>query len=91
MSSSIPHQDDCIALLNYQAGLGTQMYGRSRNLARCLPDGSIVWQVGGPDTIGDPFTEIYWTEKGLIASSWSCYSCRIDVDTGQLLEKVFTK
>ena len=87
----IPDQEDCIALLNYRAGLGNQMYGRPRNLVRCQPNGDIVWQIGGPDTVADVFTEIHWTEKALVAFSWSCYSCTIDVDTGQFLDKVFTK
>lgn len=40
---AIPEQDDCIVLLNYRAGLASQMYGLPRNLARVHPDGTIAW------------------------------------------------
>ena len=89
---AIPEQDDCLVLLNFHAGLGNQIYGLPRNLARIRPDGTIAWQQGGPDTAAaDPYTAFEWQEKELSVFSWSCHLCIEDIETGKITSCIFTK
>lgn len=89
---AVPGHDDCLVLLDFQAGLGSQMYGLPRNLARVHPDGAIAWQRGGPDTAAaDPFTAFEWLGEELNAFSWSCHLCIVDVETGEITSSLFTK
>jgi outer membrane protein assembly factor BamB len=82
----IPESDDMLLVTNLSyvgSGLGV--------LRRLRPDGTEVWSVEAPGGIADTF--LNGTFKGDVLStfSWQCYLMEIDLATGAVISKVFTK
>jgi hypothetical protein len=83
----VPGTPDAIVLLSPDA----QLNGRFGNLLRMSPDGSVSWQVEPPFQNDDAFVAVAWVGDKLIANTWSCFRVAVDVNTGRLLETLFTK
>ena len=60
------------------------------NLIRMRPDGSIVWHAELP-TGNDAYVDIEFRDGSLSAWSWSGYKALVDLDSGSIALKTFTK
>lgn len=80
----IPRSKDRLILLK---PLGR---GHDENLIRVTLRGLLVWRAELPET-GDSWTECRFHNGVLFGNSWSSYLARIDVDSGRILSKTFTK
>lgn len=57
-----------------------------RNVCRCKPDGTTLWQAELPTTdTNDVYTNIEWKDGLLTAFSRSCISVILDVETGKII------
>lgn len=74
---AVPNSDHKIVMLNYATAF--------RNLLRCKPDGSVVWQAELPTSLNDVYTNVTWNGGQLTAFSRSCVSVVLDVKTGKIL------
>jgi hypothetical protein len=86
----IPNSDDCITLLRYWND------PRSfRNLVRVHGEGQIVWAAELPEEEDpedpDAYVSAELFEGELTANSWSAYQVKLDLDTGRILARTFTK
>jgi hypothetical protein len=51
-----------------------------------------VWVADLPDATGnDAYVAVKFEGGRLVAHSWSCYRVEIDIETGKILSKIFTK
>jgi hypothetical protein len=89
ISLPIPDSNDKIALLNCQSGKVTS--NTFRNILRCHPDGSVIWRAALPENSGDTYTRVDWSAQHLTAHSWSGFEVVLDVETGDIVSRVFTK
>ena len=77
---------DCLVLLDY-AGSNRPTF---ENLLRVDRSGAIVWVAQLPDS-NDAYVDVYSSETGIEASTWSGFRVRIDITTGRMVERHFTK
>jgi hypothetical protein len=77
MAAPVPNSEDIIVMLKYIAAF--------RNVFRCKPDGSVLWQAELPTNTDDVYTNIEWKGGKLTAYSRSCNSVVLDVTTGKIL------
>ena len=84
----VPDSQDCIILCK-KDDLGSN----SRvNLHRCTDSGKVVWSAEFPfDIAKDWYVEFRIDEDGLSAFTCSCFCVWINMETGRILKKVFTK
>jgi hypothetical protein len=62
------------------------------NLIRVQPTGTVVWRAHPIENSGgDCWVGYSLRVGGLQASTWSGYSCELDLQTGRILSKSFTK
>jgi hypothetical protein len=87
-ATSIPGSTEGIALYHYYRP--DHPYGPFENLVRLRPDSSIVWHAELPES-DDKYVTAYLHDGRLFARSWSCYEAEIDLATGRIIRKVFTK
>jgi len=73
----IKNSEDQIVMMKYVAAF--------RNIFRCQPDGSIVWQAELPTASGDVYTNVEWKDRYLTAFSRSCIAVHLDLETGKIL------
>jgi hypothetical protein len=88
-AESVPGSDDGIVLYEYYRPERT--YGCFDNLVRVRPFGSVLWRAELPSNETDSYTAAEISEGALSAYSWSCYRVRIDLETGRITERVFSK
>jgi hypothetical protein len=67
-----------------------------RNIYSVRYDGSLKWQVepfvkDDPSSSHCPWAGIDIVDSKLIGYNWLGYTCKIDLETGKILEKLFTK
>jgi hypothetical protein len=75
----------------YDPDANPRRWGTFRNLASVGEDGSERWLADTAETTsGDCFTGIKSCDP-LWVFAWSGYVCRLDPQTGRIVEKVFTK
>ena len=85
----IPNSDDGIALLEYFRQDPNRSFA---NLIRLRPDGSIAWKAQLPDTSGpDAYTSFSLDPSGLHAFSWSGFYVTLDLETGAITSREWTK
>jgi hypothetical protein len=77
MALPLPNSEDIIVMMKYVANF--------RNVFRCKPDGSILWQAELPTKADDVYTNIKWRDGKLTAYSRSCISVQLDVETGKIM------
>lgn len=88
---SIPSSTDRIVLLDYYHRR-QKKEGDFQNLMRRRADDSIVWYADLPSPgANDAYVSADWQGNELIANSWSCYRVELDLETGHILSKTFTK
>lgn len=87
-ASKLEETDDVIVLLDFASK--TAPY-RFSNLLRCRKDGSVVWRADLPVSGADAYTEFEWRNSKLLAFSWSGFTVEVDVSSGSIKEKIFTK
>ncbi len=64
-----------------------------QNLICTDQNGKVLWRAT-PPFLGngvDSFTQIRWDGLDLRVWTWSCYTAKLDAETGALSELVFTK
>lgn len=77
MAAPVSNSEDIIVMMKYVSSF--------RNVFRCKPDGSVLWQAELPTNTGDVYTNIEWKGGKLTAYSRSCISVVLDVETGKIL------
>ena len=65
--------------------------GYSASITRRRVDGTVAWQVFPPDGEQDAWTNVTATGATVHAISWSCWQVAFDVESGEELERHFTK
>jgi hypothetical protein len=90
-----PVADACLSggnvIVIYAPEANPRSWGTFRNLASVSADGSELWLADTSETTtGDHFYRIAQAEP-LWVYAFRGYDCRIDPETGRILEKVFTK
>jgi hypothetical protein len=50
-----------------------------------------VWQAELPTSENDAYMEAEWRDGKLTAFSWSCFAVELDVTTGRIHSRLFTK
>ena len=85
----LPGSEDGIVVLDWMdRPTGLEAWHPYRNLVRITSTGKIVWRAELPQ--GEmSFTEAHW-EGGLLAFGWE-HRCRLDPETGLVIEAIFTK
>jgi hypothetical protein len=73
----IKNSEDKIVMLKYT--------GAFKNVLRCKPDGTIVWQAELPTKANDVYTNIERRDDYLLAYSRSCVLVKLDEKTGLIL------
>ncbi|MBY0273392.1 MAG: hypothetical protein K2X02_08340 [Alphaproteobacteria bacterium] len=67
-------------------------WGQFPNIICLNSKGEKIWTVELPTTdTGDSYFRMRFKNGKLIADSWKSYSCDIDVNTGKIIERIFTK
>lgn len=94
----IPRSGDRLLLLSHEAAPSTRAF---RNLLRCRADDSVVWHARLPlDTYGQPCYTDFYTDLAILefasarwveAFSWSCYLVCLELRSGRLIRRTFTK
>jgi len=65
-------------------------YGGFQNLVRVRPDGSIAWRAELPES-DDKYVHAKLVEGRVFAYSYGGYDVEIDLETGRILRRVFSK
>jgi len=81
---------DAIVLIDWGAFRG----GSFQNLLRVRANGSVVWRAALPtgQVNGDAYVAVRWgPEAQLIANTWSTNLVRLDLESGRILDSIFTK
>ncbi|HVJ16859.1 MAG TPA: hypothetical protein VM686_15570 [Polyangiaceae bacterium] len=90
----VPGTTDVIVLLEHEAG-PRNAFGDVvtwPNLVRVARPGSIVWRAEPRQEPGqDRWIAVDFDGEALVASTWSCWRCTLDVETGRVLRSEFTK
>jgi hypothetical protein len=87
-ASAVPGSDEGLALYYYYRP--DKRSGAFRNLVRIKPDGSIVWHADLPAP-DDTYTNAQLENGKLTAWSWGGYTAQINIETGRIIEQLFTK
>jgi hypothetical protein len=88
-ATALRFADDGLALYHYYRP--DHPYGEFRNLVRVRPDGSIVWRAELPGS-DDKYVNAKLAAEGrLSAYSYRGYEVEIDLDTGRIVSKRFSK
>lgn len=82
-------QSGCIVLLD-QNDFSQSEYRHLSNLINISPKGAIKWAAQLPET-RDVYVNFRFEEKSLFANSWSGFRVQIDLETGRILDRKFTK
>jgi hypothetical protein len=62
------------------------------NLIRVRPTGEVVWRAYPVENSGGDCWMYYSLRGGgLEANTWSCYHCKLDLQTGRIRSRSFTK
>src|SRR5438046_1181703 len=83
----VPGSDDRVALLDHVSSDPNRPFN---NLARYRRDGSVVWRAELPDLGVDSYVDFELSGE-LKAWSWSCYRVTLDLDSGRITSRTFTK
>ena len=87
-ATSIRIADDGLALYHYYRP--DHPYGGFQNLVRVRPNGSIAWRAELPES-DDKYVAVKLVEGRIAAYSYGGYDVEIDLDTGRIVLKVFSK
>jgi hypothetical protein len=79
----------CIVLLDHYE-FSQSEYRHLSNLIFYNPDGKIIWTAQLPQT-KDSFVDFDLEDNMLYANSWSGFRVQIDLETGRILNRRFTK
>jgi hypothetical protein len=85
----LPGTQDVVVLLHYRAHWESST---AHNVVRVTTAGEVVWKAAPPELgTNDTYTDLWVSEVGIRAFSWSCHKVRLDPETGRIVECVFTK
>lgn len=77
-----------VVLLKYSE----KKYGSFENLLLLTQDGTVLWRAELPTSSStDAYVDFELRNSRLFANSWSCYRVEIDMRTGRILNREFTK
>ena len=69
-----------------------EVFERFRNLLCVDLNGEIVWRAELPaDDAVDAYVDAKPTRSGFVANSWSCWRVTIDLSSGEITDREFTK
>jgi hypothetical protein len=87
----LPSENACIVLLNGDEGLGARER-RFRNLCYYAHERGTIWHAELPTTSGvDHYVSFSVNGGQLFGNSWSAYYVELDVASGKIQAKTFTK
>jgi hypothetical protein len=87
-ASAVPGSDDGLVLYYfYRPDIRNQAF---KNLVRVRPDGSIVWHADLPERT-DKYTNAQLDNGELTGWSGQGFTVQIDIETGRILNQLFTK
>jgi hypothetical protein len=78
--------NDAIVLLDPEAATG-----RFENLIRLSANGAVAWRAALPGSGDDAYVDVHWEGAELLANSFSCFRVQVDVDSGRIVKRMFTK
>ncbi len=84
----IPGSTDEVELASYKP---SAVAANHENLRRLKSTGEVVWVAEMPERTGDAYVDARLEGGSLTAWSWSCYRVVIELATGKITERVFTK
>jgi hypothetical protein len=85
---SIDASDDVLILLDhYQAS----RKGLFTNLLRASVDGVVIWIAQAPGSRKDSFVEVRLEGETLVANTWDCFACNVDLSNGSVSKAALTK
>lgn len=70
---------------------GPPGYKTVGNLARVTLAGEVLWWAELTDTGRDAYIAVRVDGDKIVATSWECYKCEIDMRSGRILSKAFAK
>ena len=88
--AAIPETDDCLVLLKGDTDKASQP-GHFENLWRYSYETGVIWRAELPQSGSDCYVSFALEAVGLRANSWSCYLVAIDIETGRIQSRTFTK
>jgi outer membrane protein assembly factor BamB len=83
---NVPGSADSVVLLDYMGGSND-----FANLFRIREDGTEVWRAKPPGSGPNAWTSAHLEGDEVVAHSWSGFTVRLDLATGEELGRVFTK
>ena len=83
---NVPGSADSVVLLDYVGGPNV-----FANLFRGRDDGTEVWRATPPGSGPNAWTNARLEGEEVVAHSWSDFTVRLDLATGEELGRVFTK
>jgi|SRR6266567_4353939 len=87
-ASAVPGSNDGLVLYYYY--VPDKRNQAFKNLVRIRPDGSTIWHADLP-TRTDTYTNVQLDKRKLTAWSWEGFTAEIDIETGRILDQLFTK
>ncbi|MBY0273458.1 MAG: hypothetical protein K2X02_08675 [Alphaproteobacteria bacterium] len=76
----------------YDRDSNIRKWGQFPNIICLDSKGEKIWTVELPTTdTGDSYSRMQFKNGKLIADSWCSFSCEINVNTGKIIESIFTK
>ena len=88
--AAIPDTDDCLVLLESDTGKASRQ-NHFENLWRYSHEKGVIWRAELPQSGADYYVAFELQTGGLWANSWSCFRVAIDLETGTIRSKTFTK
>ena len=88
--AAIAETDDCLVLLGSGTGKASQPR-HFENLWRYSHEKGVVWRAELPQSGSDSYVTFELKADGLWANSWSGFRVAIDLESGAIRSKTFTK
>ncbi len=77
-------EEDCVVVI------GSPKVFKDRNLLRVREDGMLVWRAESPPSF-EGYVSAAFVNGSLFANSWSGYRLQLDVSSGKIVSREFTK
>ena len=88
--AAIPDTDDRLVLLESDTGKASRQ-NHFENLWRYSHEKGVIWRAELPQSGANYYVAFELQTGGLWANSWSCFRVAIDLETGTIRSKTFTK
>jgi hypothetical protein len=89
IADAFAHGERVVALYRYDANL--RSFDQFANLVALAADGATSWIAEPPTTSSVDTWAALSPREPLVAQSWGGCRCEVDLDTGRVVDRVFTK